>query len=159
MICIKVVENCSTILFADDTMLYVSSKNTTYLKWCIESDIILLLDWFRANKLTLNLSKTQLLLFKAQTNLRSFSIEVQNIVIQPSRSCKFLGVRLDEKLDWTPHINDRILKIKCNKNMLQTNVNCLTPSAKKLIYYGHIHSHLNLLSTNMGKLLQKGRLN
>ena len=47
----KVVENCSTILFADDTTLYISSKNTTYLKWCIEHDISLLLDWFRANNL------------------------------------------------------------------------------------------------------------
>ena len=42
----KVVENCSTILFADDTTLYISGKNTTYLKWCIEHDISLLLDWF-----------------------------------------------------------------------------------------------------------------
>ena len=154
----KVVENCSTILFADDTTLYVSSKNTTYLKWCIERDIILLLDWFRANKLTLNLSKTQLLLFKAQTNIKSFSIEVQDIVIQPSRSCKFLGVTLDEKLDWTPHINDRILKIKRNKNMLQTNINCLTPSAKKLIYYGHIHSHLTYCLLIWGSFCKKGDL-
>ena len=53
----KVVENCSTILFADDTTLYISSKNTTYLKWCIEHDISLLLDWFRANKLTLTCQK------------------------------------------------------------------------------------------------------
>ena len=127
----KVVENCSTILFADDTTLYISSKNTTYLKWCIDLVISLLLDWFRANKLTLNLSKTQFLLFKTHTNVKSFKIEIHDIIIYPSNSCKFLGVILDEKLDWTPHINDRILKIKRNKNMLQTSVNCLTPSAKK----------------------------
>ena len=42
----KVVENCSTILFADDTTLYVSSKITNYLKWCLEHDLTQLLDWF-----------------------------------------------------------------------------------------------------------------
>ena len=70
----RVVENCSTILFADDTTLYISNKNTTYLKWCLEHDLSLLLDWFRANKLTLNLSKTQFLLFKAHSKTATFSI-------------------------------------------------------------------------------------
>ena len=154
----KVVENCSTILFADDTTLYISSKNTTYLKWCIEHDISLLLDWFWANKLTLNLSKTQFLLFKTHTNIKPFTIEIQDITIHPSKNCKFLGIILDDKLDWTPHINDRILKIKCNKNMLQTSVNCLTPSAKKLIYYGQIHSHLIYCLLVWGSFCKKGDL-
>ena len=154
----KVVENCSAILFADDTTLYISSKNTTYLKWCIEHDISLLLDWFQANKLTLNLSKTQFLLFKTHANVKAFNIEIQDIIIHPSNSCKFLGITLDEKLYWTPHINDKILKIKRNKNMLQTSVNCLTPSAKKLIYYGHIHSHLTYCLLVWGGICKKGDL-
>ena len=154
----KVMENCSAILFADDTTLYISSKNTTYLKWCIEHDISLLLDWFRANKLTLNLSKTQFLLFKTHANVKSFKIEIQDIIIHPSNNCKFLGITLDEKLHWTPHINDKILKIKRNKNMLQTSVNCLTPSAKKLIYYGHIHSHLTYCLLVWGGICKKGDL-
>ena len=131
----KVVENCSAILFADDTTLYISNKNTTSLKWCLEHDLSLLLDWFRANKLTLNLSKTQFLLFKTHAKVATFSIEIQDIIIKPSNACKFLGIKLDDKVDWTPHINERILRIKRNKNMLQTNVNCLTSVAKKLIYY------------------------
>ena len=152
------MENCSTILFADDTTLYISSKNTTYLKWCIEHDISLLLDWFQANKLTLNLSKTQFLLFKTHANVKAFNIVIQDITIHPSNNCKFLGIILDEKLDWTPHINDRILKIKHNKNMLQISVNCLTPSAKKLIYYGHIHSHLTYCLLVWGGICKKGDL-
>ena len=92
----KVVEHCSAILFADDTTLYISSKNTTYLKWCIEHDISLLLDWFRANKLTLNLSKTQLLLFKTHANVKAFNIEIQDIIIHPSNNCKFLGITLEK---------------------------------------------------------------
>ena len=114
----KVVENCSTTLFADDTTLYVSSKDTNCLKWCIEHDMAFLMDWFRANKLTLNLSKTQFLLFKSKAKLKSFNINIHNIVIQPNNTCKFLGITLDEKLEWKPHINEKILKIKRNRNML-----------------------------------------
>ena len=150
------VGNCFTILFADDTTLYVSSKNTYYLKWCIEHDLSLLLDWFCANKLTLNLAKTQFLLIKSNTNIKSFSININNTIIHPSSTCKFLGVTLDNKLVWTPLINEKLLKIKRNKNMLQLTKNCLTPSAKKLIYYGHIHSHLMYCLVVWGSLCKKG---
>ena len=102
----QVLENCSTILFADDTTLYVSSKNNNYFKWCIEHDLNLLLDWFRANKLTLNLSKTKFLLFKSNESHRSFDININGIVIKPSKYAKFLGVIVDDNLGWGPHINE-----------------------------------------------------
>ena len=40
--------------------------------------------------------------------------------------------------------------------MLQTSVNCLTPAAKKLIYYGHIHSHLTYCLLVWGGIYKKG---
>ena len=138
----QVIENCSTILFADDTTLYVSSKNTNYLKWCIEHDLKLLLDWFRASKLTLNLSKTQFLLFKLNENSVSFDINIDSVKIEPVKSAKFLGLTIDDKLGGGPHINEKLLKIKRNMNMLHLTKNNLNSDAKKLIYYGHIHSHL-----------------
>ena len=154
----KVVENCFTILFADDTTLYISSKNSNYLKWCIEHDMMLLLDWFHANKLTLNLFKTQFLLFKSNNKIKQFSININNTAIYPCITSKFLGVTLDDKLEWTHHINEKLLKIKRNKNMLQITNNCLNPAAKKLIYYGQINSHLShLLFSDMGKFVQKRR--
>ena len=42
--------------------------------------------------------------------------------------------------------------------MLQTSVNCLTPSAKKLIHYGHIHSHLIYCLLVWGSICKKGDL-
>ena len=138
----KVVEYCSTILFADDTTLYALSKNPTYLKWCIEHDLKLLLDWLRANKLTLNLSKTQFLVFKPNENIASFDINIDGVQIKPSKSAKFLGLTIDDKLGWGPHINEKLLKIKRNMNMLHLSKNNLNSDTKKLIYYGHIHSRL-----------------
>ena len=40
--------------------------------------------------------------------------------------------------------------------MLQLTKNCLTPLAKKLIYYGHIHSHLMYCLVVWGSLCKKG---
>ena len=44
---------CSSIMFADDTTLYKTHSNLRFLKWSVEQDISALMDWFRANKLTL----------------------------------------------------------------------------------------------------------
>ena len=48
----KHLENCNSIMFADDTTLYQTHKSLRYLKW------------FRTNKLTLNLDKTACVLLK-----------------------------------------------------------------------------------------------
>ena len=54
---------CNSILFADDVTVYKSHENLRYLKWCLEFELSQLLDWFNANKLTLNLSKSVCMLF------------------------------------------------------------------------------------------------
>ena len=54
---------CKCILFADDTTLYQSHKNRNYIEWCLHKDLKVPQDWFRAKKLTLNISKTQCMQF------------------------------------------------------------------------------------------------
>ena len=58
------IENCNPILFADDTTLYKTHRNLNYLKWCLEDDMTRLTDWFRANKLSMNVGKTVCVLFQ-----------------------------------------------------------------------------------------------
>ena len=47
-----------SILFADDTRVYLSSKILTYLFTTMNNELLNLTDWLRANKLSLNISKT-----------------------------------------------------------------------------------------------------
>ena len=64
MIFQKLCQSVRTILFADDTTLYATGVNKNCLFDTIKSDLELLIDWFRANKLSLNISKTNYVLFK-----------------------------------------------------------------------------------------------
>ena len=52
------LELCKGILFADDTTIYNSHKNLDYLKWTITHDLTILMDWFKANNLSMNTNKT-----------------------------------------------------------------------------------------------------
>ena len=59
--CLKQV---NSILFADDTTVYHSGDNINIVKAELDSDLEMLSDWFKANKLSLNISKSNFLYFK-----------------------------------------------------------------------------------------------
>ena len=56
--------NSKTILFADDTTIFKSSYNIENLYKAMNEDLKILEDWFKANKLSLNASKTNYILFR-----------------------------------------------------------------------------------------------
>ena len=51
------LEYMSCIQFADNTTLFYADKSLDVIKCCVENDIKLIMDWFRANSLTLNVQK------------------------------------------------------------------------------------------------------
>ena len=58
----------------------------------------LLMDWYQANKLSLNIDKTVLLKF--WPGKHDFNIKVGEILIHNTLSTKFLGVVIDDCLAW-----------------------------------------------------------
>ena len=74
----------SCIQFADDTTLYYTHKNQRVLRACIEHDLNQLHDWFGANSLTLNIGKTNLLLFNYRKNNKTeFHVIVNGTILEP----------------------------------------------------------------------------
>ena len=49
------IKYCNLILFADDTTLYASHRNSNYLNYMIQEDLENLNSWFKVNKLPLNI--------------------------------------------------------------------------------------------------------
>ena len=132
------LQHCKCILFADDTTIYICHDNLRYMKWCIEEDLSILNDWFKADKLTLNVGKSVCLLFnlnnqKLESNL-DIVLDDQKIPIV--NETKFLGVWVDSRLDWNTHADKVLLKIKHNMNLLQQSKNLLTTQCKK---YSFLH--------------------
>ena len=97
------------ILFADDTTLFNSQKCTRYLQYTIDHDLNMLLNWFKANKLSLNLQKTVMMWFGRNSN--SKNMKMDDITIPIVKYTKFLGVYLDDGLTWHAHINYVLDKI------------------------------------------------
>ena len=148
----KHLELISCIQFADDTTLYHSSKNENYLRWSTEHDLKILSDWFKANKLTLNLNKSAFILF-SPSNSDTMEIKLGNTSIPQVDTTKFLGIWIDSDLKWSTHFQKINLKIQNNLMLLKKLKNILTTHALKLIYYVQINSHLQYGILNWGNML------
>ena len=138
----KQIENCNPILFADDTTLYKTHRNLNYLKWCLEDDMTRLTDWFRANKLSMNVGKTVCVLFQKDPTPKTVTLNVDGTEIHCVKEVKFLGMWLDTQLNWSNHIEKLIIKISRNSNLIKYNKNTMPQDTKLLIHHSHILSHI-----------------
>ena len=57
------LKQSKTILFADDTTVYISGNHITKLYNDMNKKLQVLVDWFHANKLSLNVSESKYILF------------------------------------------------------------------------------------------------
>ena len=117
LIYIDDIQTCSQtlkfILFADDTNIFLSASNINDLFLTLNKELVHLNNWFRYNKLSLNIKKSHYMLF-GNNQKSSHEVVIDGLKLLPVTSTKFLGVIIDDKLNWKPHINFIISKI--NKN-------------------------------------------
>ena len=67
----------SCIQFADDTTLFYADKSLDVIKCCVENDLKVIMDWFRANSLTLNVQKTKYLLFSPKKGEKKLHLNIE----------------------------------------------------------------------------------
>ena len=87
--------------YADDNTTYAADKNKTDLLKTLESETTILLEWFRINEMKPNEDKCHLLVVNS-TEQTSVRLGKENIV--NCHSVDLLGIKIDEKLNFTEHI-------------------------------------------------------
>ena len=90
----------NTILFADDTTVFYSHKNLPVLCDIMNNELKEVCNWFKANKLSLNAKKTNLMFMGTSKQTSSIDNENVNIYLDGCKlsrvqDAKFLGI-IDE---------------------------------------------------------------
>src|SRR6218665_3434147 len=83
------------ILFADDTNAFCSHKSLPELKQIINTELVLMAEWFKTNRLSLNVKKTSYIIFHSpnKTILDSGNkLFIEGIATEQVSSTKFLGI-------------------------------------------------------------------
>ena len=147
------LSSCNNILFVDNTTLYKSHKNLRYLTWSVQEELKQLYELFKSNKLTLNPQKCVCMLFGDNTSDTTLDLELDGVQVKLVQYTKFLGVWIDAKLCWCINFEKTIVKLKQNVNLLKIGRKFLNVSAKRLIYFAHIHSHITYCISVKGSML------
>ena len=141
-------------MYADDTSITYASSDIHKINECVNSDLSKIHNWLAANKLTLNMSKTEFLLIGTRQKLSNLP-EKPNLAIdckpvhQVSVS-KSLGVQIDENLNWTNHVNMISKKISSGINAIK-RVRHLVPLETLLtVYNALVQPHFDYCSAVWG---------
>ena len=153
------IVNCSDagkfILFADDTNIFVSGATSSEAYNSANAVLRKVTEYMKANKLHINVSKCCFIHFKpdlsrgtltcarAQVFDRNCKLFLSDKTIKKVESAKFLGVIIDEKLNWEAHI--KYLEEKLNSCIvLMKRIKKYVPKTEYLkIYNALFMSHLS----------------
>ncbi len=134
-------------LFADDTSLTLSSPTVAELEQNIFIEANKLIQWSDDNMLRINAAKTQLLNFRissrsTQDTSRSISILLDQTIIHPTTSVKFLGLHLDNHLNFHQHVDYVMGRVSRGIFVLRTLSKTASSDVLLSAYYGLIYPFL-----------------
>ncbi len=122
-------------LFADDTSIFSSGKDTPRLAQKINSDLNKIALWARRWKITINPTKTVSMLFTKKTNPnKNFQIKLNNEIIKLSEHHKHLGLWLTTNLTWKKHIAEVATKGRKRLGCIQKHKYRLNRKSLELLY-------------------------
>ena len=98
------------IFFADDTTILYSHKDISSKTNTINEELKEVSNWFKANKLSVNASKTNYMILgtphmTSRKTSDSSNIVLNDTIFERVKVTKFLGVLIDECLTWKNHID------------------------------------------------------
>ena len=109
----QAIKFCKVHHFAGDTNLLCLSNSIKKLSRLVNADLKHLLNWLSANKISLNVKKTEMIIFKSKRKKLEADLKIKlcGKRLYPTESVKYLGVKIDANLTWQHHVNDLSTKL------------------------------------------------
>ena len=105
------------------------SNSIKKLNKLVNADLKHLVHWLNANKIPLNVKKTEMVIFKSKQKKFEGDLKIKlcGKRLYPTESVKYLGVKSDTNLNWK-HVNDLSIKLNRANALLfkmRKYVNCM----------------------------------
>ena len=115
------LDNTRPRLFADDTNLTASGESLNDIEIAVNSDLENLRNWLMANKLSLNVAKTEFMLIgpKRMKTDSTINILIENKQIKQVNECKTLGILIDQHLSWNNNTKNICKKVTAGISALR----------------------------------------
>ena len=137
----RALKNSTISMHADDMSLCFKSKDLSRLNETLNEDLSHLDTWMISNKLSLNVAKTQSMLVstKARRNAldrsnQNLQVKIHGTELEVVSKIMYLGVLLDNSLDWKDQVRAVSLKVSRGLGLLKHANKFLPLSALTSLY-------------------------
>ena len=131
-------------LFADDSTLTCKfhKSNEMYIKSKIETELQSVFSWLQMNKLKINFDKSKFMMFSYGKKYSLTTLTLGNNSISRTESIKFLGITIDQNLNFRPHTSSLSTKISKINGLLFRLNNILPCDSLQLLYSALLVPHI-----------------
>ena len=138
-------------MFADDTNITISGSPLADLEQETNSELLYLHCWLKANKLSLNVAKTEFMVIGSRQKLlaeshNKINIKLEDQVISKVDHAKSLGLIIDNRLSWSNHVNELCKKVTSAIGALRRIRPIISQSTAVLVYNSFIQPHFDYCS-------------
>ena len=135
-------------MYADDTSLCYQTADLNSLNESINSDFMQLDTWLKGNKLSLNVAKTNCMLIATKQKHSYLKIRnedlhltIRNKELEVIKNDKYLGVVIDNSLNWKEHIKTNSARVSKAIGFLRHAKAFLPQGTIKALYTGIVEPH------------------
>ena len=131
-------------LFADDTTVFYSADpNDPNTEKILNTELEKVSCWLAANKLSLNVKKSNFLHFHRGKSAKiPIQLKINNTPVEEKDSTKYLGAFIDNKLNWKIQIQH--IKTKLSRGIgIITKIRHSVGEACLNLYHAFVQSHIN----------------
>ena len=126
-----------SVLFADDTN-FLCNENIENVN--VELNHVNI--WFKVNKMSVNIKKSNFILFSKKSNTQT-DVVIDNNIVNKVSETRFLGIIIDEKLNWKKQIDYVEKKLSRGIGILYKVKDVLDVKSLCMLYYSLIYPYLN----------------
>ena len=137
--------NLDLHLFADDSNFFFSNKNLASLESALNTEIQKIFTWLCINKLSLNVEKSNFVIFHAKQKIikRDIALNINGHKLKRDNCVKYLGIYIDSNLNWKMQIDNICKKIRRSIGLLTKIRFYVSQKILIQLYYAIIYSHLS----------------
>ena len=117
----EVTQTASLSQFADDIALWSQAYTHRQALCKLQKSINMLEGWCRRWRIKLNASKSNLLVISRIPKIKTddSSVMLFDDIVSPCQNAKFLGIEIDDRLNFNKHFDEKVKKAKSRLNLFK----------------------------------------
>ena len=138
-------------MYADDTHLTSALQKSSDLNTEILPEFIKICDWLQANKLSLNVVKTEYMIIGTEQSIIQLGLiletKVVNTYLNKVNKTKSLGLLIDDNLKWDDHIQYICSKVRIIIGLTEHIKHCIPKRSSILLYESLVDTYFRYGNT------------